>query len=132
MLLIHESDVPEVTVPGRYLRWVVSDHSGLPSDECTFCVMSGEPGQTVKPAHSHPDCEELVYFIEGNGQVYVDGVIRPVKAGSAVLFTRDSVHMVRNSGDTEMKAACFYSAATSLDKYVFHPEVDFDTGILEE
>lgn len=128
MLAIHESEVPEVAVPGRFLRWLVSPEHGLPSDECTFCVMKVEPGETVKPAHSHPDCQELVYFIEGSGHVYVDDLIKPVEAGSAVLFTRDSVHMVRNSGDTVMKVACFFSDATSLDRYEFHPDIVFDEG----
>jgi len=128
MKAIHESEVPEKAVPGRFLRWIVGQQSGLKSNDCACCIMRVEPGSTVQPAHSHPDCEELVYFIEGNGHVYVDGLITPVKAGSAVLFEKDSVHMVRNSGKKEMKVACFFSEATSLDKYQFHEGVDFDKG----
>ena len=130
MKVIHESEVPEKEVPGRFLRWIVEPVSGLKSEDCACCIMRVESGSTVRPAHSHPDCEELVYFIEGEGHVYVDGLITPVRAGSAVLFEKNSVHMVRNSGKTEMKVACFFSAATDLSKYRFHEDVDFDTGKL--
>ncbi len=129
MLAIHEKDVPGVSLPGRVLHWVVSREQGLPSDGCTFCVMYVQPKQTVSPAHSHPDCEELIYVVSGSGHVYVDGEIVAVREGSAVLFSKDSVHMVRNSGDTEMKVACFFSEATNLTLYEFHPNVLFDEGV---
>jgi len=128
MKVIHESEVPEKAVPGRFLRWIVEPVNGLKSDDCAGCVMRVEPGSTVKPAHSHPDCEELIYIISGNGHVYVDGLITPVRAGSAVLFEKDSVHIVRNSGNEELKVVCFFSAATNLSKYQFHEGVEFDGG----
>jgi len=90
------------------------------------------PGQTVQPAHSHPNGEELIYFISGNGHVYVDGIIRPVREGSAVLFEQGSIHMVRNSGDQEMKVACFFAPASKLEEYEFHPDTNFDDGHIEE
>ena len=137
MKVIHESEVPEKAVPGRFLRWIVqpehsaaedSPNAGLESADCACCIMRVEPGSTVQPAHSHPDCEELIYFINGEGHVYVDGLITPVKEGSAVLFEKNSVHMVRNSGKEEMKVACFFSEATDLSKYQFHKDVNFDRG----
>ena len=128
MKVIHESQVPEKSVPGRFLRWIVEPEHGLASDDCACCIMRVEKGSTVQPAHSHPDCEELIYFIKGEGHVFVDGLITPVKEGSAVLFEKDSIHMVRNSGNEEMKVACFFSAATNLSKYQFYENVDFDGG----
>jgi len=128
MKVIHESEVREIAVPGRFLRWIVEPANGLKSDHCTSCIMRVGPGATTQPAHSHPDCEELVYFIEGDGLVYVDGLIAPVRAGSAVLFEKDSIHMVRNSGKHEMKAACFFSEATNIGKYKFYEDVAFDGG----
>ena len=130
MIVINESEVTEKAVPGRFLRWIVGQGSGLKSDDCACCIMRVEPGSTVQPAHSHPDCEELIYFIKGNGHVYVDGQITPVMAGCAVLFEKNSVHMVRNSGKEEMKVVCFFSAATDLSKYRFHEDVVFDEGKL--
>ena len=127
--VIHENDVAEKKVPGRYLRWVVDGASGgLDGKFCSCCIMRVEPGQTVNPAHCHPDGEEMLYIIRGEGKVYIDGTIYPFKEGSAVLFEQGKIHMVRNTGTEELKVACFFAPASNLDEYEFHPEVDFDGG----
>ena len=127
--VIHETDVAEKKVPGRYLRWVVDGGvSGLDGKFCSCCIMRVEPGQTVNPAHCHPDGEEMLYIIRGEGKVYIDGIIYPFKEGSVVMFEKGKIHMVRNSGTEELKVACFFAPASNLDEYEFHPEVDFDGG----
>ena len=128
MKMIHESEVIEKAPPGRFLRWIVSADSGLDSDLCSCCVMRVLPGHTVQPAHSHPNGEELIYIICGEGKVYVDGVINPIREGNAVLFEKGSIHMVRNDGENEMKVVCFFTPRTSLDEYKMHPEIDFDAN----
>ena len=130
MKTIHESEVTERAPPGRFLRWIVDPADGLEANNCSCCIMRVEPGRTVSPAHCHPDCEELIYIVSGSGKVYADGVIKPVREGSAVLFDKGSIHMVRNDGAVELKVACFYAPRTSLDKYELHPEVDFDRGAI--
>jgi mannose-6-phosphate isomerase-like protein (cupin superfamily) len=127
--IIHESNVPEKAVPGRFLRWVVDKKEGLPAEFCSCCIMRVEPGKTVQPAHCHPQGEEMLYIISGSGKVYIDGTIYPIREGCAVLFEKGKIHMVRNSGADEMKVACFFAPASSLDAYEFHPEVDFDGGV---
>ena len=125
----HENEVTEKKVPGRYLRWVVDQKGeGLDGEFCSCCIMRVEPGQTVSPAHCHPNGEEMLYIISGSGKVYIDGMIYPFTAGSAVLFQKGKVHMVRNTGLEELKVACFFAPATSLEEYEFHPEIDFDGG----
>jgi mannose-6-phosphate isomerase-like protein (cupin superfamily) len=132
MKSIHESNIPEIAVPGRFLRWAVQNGgAGLGSDYLSCCVMRVMPGETVKPAHSHPDGEEMLYFVEGQAKVYVDGVIRSMGPGSIVVFEKDSVHMVRNAGKEELKVVCFFAPPANLGAYVFHPEVEFDQGVEE-
>lgn len=126
--VIHESEVKEIKVPGRYLRWVVDKKGALPGQYCSCCIMRVEPGETVSPAHCHPVGEEMLYIIQGSGKVYIDGVIYPFRAGSVVLFEQGKIHMVRNTGKEELKVACFFAPPSNLDTYEYHPEVDFDGG----
>ena len=66
MINVRESDIPENDLPGRKLRWVITPEK----DGCEFlssCVIRVAPGAKVKPAHSHPNGEELVYIISGSG-----------------------------------------------------------------
>jgi quercetin dioxygenase-like cupin family protein len=79
----------------------------------------------VRPAHSHPNGDEVIHIIRGTGRVLVAGEIAPVAAGSTVLFPRGAVHMLHNTGTEEMKVVCFFAPPTGLDNYVMHEGVDF-------
>src|SRR5512140_1491532 len=105
--LIHESDVEELALPGRHLRWLVNADN-LGAKFLSVCVIRVAPGGTVKPAHSHPNGEECIYIVRGSGRVMVDGALQQVKEGTAVLFPQGSVHMLQNDGDEEMKVICFF------------------------
>ena len=122
--LIHESDAQSLDLPGRNLRWLVNADL-LGAKHLSMCVITVEPGQTVRPAHSHPNGEEVIYIVSGSGQAMVNGEVSAVREGTAVLFPQGEVHMLRNSGDTQMKVACFFAPATNLDNYKFFEDVEF-------
>lgn len=124
MTILHETDVPETEQPGRFMRWLASDDA-LPAHHLSACVIRVMPGETVRPAHAHPRSEELIYLLTGSGQVMIEGETGDVRAGSAVLFEQGKVHMLRNTGDVEMKVICFFAPATGLDNYVTFEDVTF-------
>jgi quercetin dioxygenase-like cupin family protein len=121
---LHEADIDELDLPGRHLRWLVSK-DGLPSHYCSACVIRVAPGQRVRPAHSHPNGEEVIYIITGTGRVLVAGEVEQVRAGSTVLFPQGAVHMLHNTGTDEMKVVCFFAPPTNLENYRMHDGVDF-------
>ena len=77
----HETEVEELDLPGRHLRWLVGD-GGLTSAHCSACVIRVAPGEKVRPAHSHPHGEEVIYIISGSGRVLVAGEVAPVREGT--------------------------------------------------
>ena len=121
---LHESDVEELDIPGRRLRWLVADE-GIKAENCSVCVIRVSPGDRVRPAHSHPEGEEVIYIMTGSGRVLVDGEVSSVRAGSVVLFPQGKPHMLHNTGSDEMKVVCFFAPATSLANYRIHEDVDF-------
>jgi len=122
--VIHESEAKALDLPGRKLSWLVNEEL-LDAKHLSMCVIRVEPGQTVRPAHSHPHGEEVIYIVSGSGRVLVNGEVSPVREGCAVLFPQGQVHMLQNTGDTPMKVACFFAPATSLDNYRFFEDVEF-------
>lgn len=124
MTIIHESEVPEVEHPGRFMRWLANPDS-LPSKNLSVCVIRVLPGETVRPAHSHPNSEELIYIITGSGKVMIENEVGAVKAGSAILFEQGKVHMLKNTGDIEMKVICFFAPATNVDNYKTFENIQF-------
>jgi quercetin dioxygenase-like cupin family protein len=121
---VHEDDVRELDLPGRHLRWLVNSDL-LGAKHLSMCVIRVEPGETVRPAHSHPNGEEVIYIVKGSGRVMIEGEVGPVQEGSAVLFPQGAIHMLQNTGSEEMKVACFFAPATNLDNYKFFEDVDF-------
>jgi quercetin dioxygenase-like cupin family protein len=84
-----------------------------------------QPGETVRPAHSHPHSEEIIYLLSGTGRVFIEGVVEPVHAGCAVLFPQGSIHMLQNSGMEPMKVACFFAPPSDLSTYKIFEDVQF-------
>ena len=121
---IHEDDAEALGLPGRELRWLIA-RTAVPATHCSTCVIRVAPGDKVKPAHSHPNGEEVIYIIQGSGRVLVNGEVSPVRAGSTVLFPQGQVHMLHNTGIEEMKVVCFFAPGTGLDNYKFFDDVDF-------
>src|SRR5438874_7768381 len=114
--VIHEDEAEELNLPGRQLRWIVSDKPhALHAAHCSACVIRVAPGEKVRPAHSHPHGEEVIYIIRGSGRVLLAGDVAPVKAGSVVLFPQGAVHMLHNNGEEEMKVVCFFAPGTNLE-----------------
>lgn len=122
--VVNEADVEALDLPGRRLRWLITGTS-VGAEHCSMCLITVQPGQTVKPAHSHPNGEEVIYVVSGTGRVLIDGVIQAVSAGSACLFPQGSIHMLQNSGPDVMKVACFFAPPSSLETYKFFEGVDF-------
>jgi len=121
---IHEQDVDAIELTGRRLRWLVAP-GAVKADHCSACVIVVPPGERVRPAHSHPNGEEVIYILTGSGRVLVGTEVSPVRQGTAVLFPRGVVHMLHNTGSVEMKVVCFFAPPTGLDNYVMHEGVDF-------
>jgi mannose-6-phosphate isomerase-like protein (cupin superfamily) len=121
---IHETEAEELDLPGRHLRWIVAENA-IAAKSCSSCVIRVAPGEKVRPAHSHPNGEEVIYIIRGTGRVLVGGEIAPVREGSVVLFPRGVVHMLHNTGEQEMKVVCFFAPPTNLENYRMHEDVDF-------
>jgi quercetin dioxygenase-like cupin family protein len=121
---LHESEVEELALPGRQMRWLVHS-TGLESSFCSMCVIRLAPGEKVRPAHSHPQGDEVIYIMRGSGRVLVSGEVQAVREGTAVLFPRGAVHMLQNTGTEEMRVACFFAPPTGLENYQMHEGVDF-------
>ena len=121
---IHEDDVEALGLPGRDLKWMVAP-GAIQANHCSTCVIRVAPGDRVRPAHSHPNGEEVIYVIRGTGRVLVGSDVRAVSPGTVVLFPQGVVHMLHNSGAEEMKVVCFFAPPTGLENYKMHEDVDF-------
>jgi len=122
--IVDETSIEALDLPGRDLRWIITKDT-VNAKHCSMCMIEVAPGETVRPAHSHPNGEEVIYIIQGSGRVMIDGVVEPVKQGCAILFPQGCIHMLQNSGSELMKVACFFAPQTDLSNYKFFDDVQF-------
>ncbi len=122
--IVYENQIEVQHLPGRDLQWLFTPEQNV-SDSFSMNVVVIKPGCTVSPAHSHPEKEEIIYIVDGHGKAYIDGEVHDIYRGTAVLFTKKSVHMLRNTGSTDMKVVCFFTPQATMADYEFHNQVVF-------
>ncbi len=54
------------------------------------------PGESFPP-HKHPDCEEVYYFLEGEGVMTINKESFGVKKGDCVLVEINEYHSLKNN-----------------------------------
>lgn len=122
--VFHEDEAEEKDLPGRRLRWLVRpDTTG--TEHCAVNMVRLAKGAIVTPAHSHQKSEEVIYVIRGEGEVLLDGKVYPLREGSVAVFPKQSIHMLRNTGTSEMKVICFFAPPTDTTEYTFHESIKF-------
>ena len=122
--IVYEDQIELQELPGRDLRWLFTPDMNV-TRNFSMNVVVIKPGNTVKPAHAHPDLEEVIYTTSGEGSVLIDGKVHALRTGTAVLFKAGSIHMVRNTGSEDMKIVCFFTPPATLKNYTFHEDVEF-------
>jgi len=124
MKIVRLEDISEVALPGRYMKQIITKDT-VGAQNLFICKIRVPKGETVRPAHAHPNEEEVVYILKGHAKVYVNGEVEELSPGGAIFFPPSSIHMLKNVGEEELEALCCFSPPTSPSNYELYPEVIF-------
>ena len=78
-------------------------------------------GRTVLPPgarhdrHLHPNCDEFLVVVAGQGEIYTNTGREPSKAGDVIYTPRGNWHGFDNTGDTDVLLIWGWSGAGSLE-----------------
>ena len=89
-------------LPSRGYVTVKFTPANTPYEDFCAGVQLLPPGCHIRE-HGHLRNHELVFVYEGTGTVTIDDVTTPLLPGSTVLFCRDAVHRIDNTGLVDMK-----------------------------
>jgi mannose-6-phosphate isomerase-like protein (cupin superfamily) len=107
--IVRYDDQPSLPASGdREFRYLVTDEVGCRDLTQFFGVIA--PGRA--PDHSHV-YDEVIYVLEGEGTLHIDGEHEPVAAGTCIHLPPLREHSLENSGEGPMKVVA-----------VFHPAGD--------
>jgi len=56
--------------------------------------------------HYHKQSEEFYFILKGEGSMEIDGEIKPVTVGDAILIPRNSWHQISASSDLQFLCCC--------------------------
>lgn len=99
MKIIHLSGVPK-TVTHNTLRQKIIDVGDVKTGLQTVNYVEMKPKDEFEP-HSHPDCEEYFFAIDGEAQVVINGKSFDFKKGDFLVAEKGEMHsFVNNSEDS--------------------------------
>lgn len=111
-----EDQEPLPATPNREFRYLVNEEAGcLDVTQFVGLIPPGRPGM-----HSHT-YDEILYVIEGDGRLHMNGASRTIRAGSCMHLPPLREHAVENTGNGTMRVLG-----------VFHPSGDPASRAYEE
>ena len=118
-------DTPIKELEGRQMYMLITPET-VKSEYMSMVLIKVKLGQTVRPCHSHPTSEEIIYINRGEGEAWIDGEISAFKVGTAIIFPRGAKHMIRNTGNSELEVLCVYSPPVTPESYQLFRNIEFE------
>ncbi len=103
------TEVEPVELDWGRLSWLIGNPH-TPGAEQTFGVVTIDPGKR-NPLHMHPNCEELLYVIEGEADHKLGDEMFRLRPGDVIRIPRSVPHWARAIGDSPVVAVISFSSA---------------------
>ena len=90
------------------LAWLV-DAQRMEGAEQAFGIVTIDAGQR-NPLHRHPNCEELLYVLQGTADHTLGDKVVQLKAGDIIRIPRGVPHYAQATGDGPVVAVISFSS----------------------
>ena len=102
------ADAVELDLPGRRSREILSGASGADSTVRIVEIAGPDPGAKPRPPHWHPDCEECIHVLSGEGVTWVEGEELAMHPGDTIRIAPGERHVTRNVGAVPLVLYCTF------------------------
>jgi quercetin dioxygenase-like cupin family protein len=96
--LRHQREIPGRALDGGTLQWLVDRELGAEHVMAYRLTLEPDSSET----HVHVGAEEVLYVLEGNGEVRVEAVAHAVSPGRAVFVPEGAEHGYVNTGNSPL------------------------------
>jgi quercetin dioxygenase-like cupin family protein len=118
MYSIHEDEVELKQLKGRSYKLLGSEET-IGCKNLNMGISFFPPGRHA-PGHIHETEEEVVYCMEGTGELVIDGKPEKIKPGTVVCMPPKSLHSVNNTGKETIKLLFMFSPGVKIGQYKNH------------
>lgn len=122
MLKTSRRDAPPfITKDGSTIRELMS-YRNSPARRMSLAEATLPPGRGTE-RHTHPESEEIYYFLSGRGRILAGDEWHDVEAGDSVVHLPGARHQTWNTSDSEpLVFLCLCSPAYEHDDTVILPD----------
>ena len=106
---IGAGDSVQLALPGRISHQIAGTGTGA-ENVCVRLVEIAPETENCerRNPHYHPDVEECIYVLEGEGCTHADTGDYQMSAGDTLIMPPNEKHMTRNIGNHTLKLLCFF------------------------
>jgi mannose-6-phosphate isomerase-like protein (cupin superfamily) len=101
------------------LQWVCNEKL-MPGSLQTVGLAAILPGKH-NPVHYHPNCEEVLYVISGEGLQSYDGRTILLKAGMTIRIPANTKHNMVNTGTETLRTLVSFSSGDRKTVFLEEP-----------
>ena len=112
---IHENDIKGLSLPGRVSKILIGPKT-VRSENLSFGITVMSPKTIQSPPHAHPEEDEIIYVINGEGVITSGKESAKIYPGIAMYIPAGVMHNIENKSDCEMKLTC-----------CFHPPIELES-----
>ena len=112
---IHEDDIETKELPGRRHKMAVRPDNMGAEKMCAGTAVF--PANKHAPSHVHEKEEEILYVLEGEGNMYFDGKAEPIRKGTFMLVPPGVEHSLESVTSTELKVFYVFSPSVKQGSY---------------
>lgn len=94
-------------------------------------VMDIPPGGEIG-METHPNVEQTLFFLSGQGKAILDGKEYPIGGGYVVVVTPGTQHNFVNTGSEALKVYTIYTPANHIDGRVHKTKAEADADEADE
>lgn len=102
------TEAVELDLPGRRSREIVAGARGASSTLRRVEIAVPAPGEPARRPHWHPDSEEVIHVLDGEGVTWVEGEEHPMAPGDTIRIAPGERHVTRNTGTGPLVLLCFF------------------------
>ncbi len=113
--LRHQTEITGIPLDGGTLQWLIDRDLGAEHVMAYRLVLESDSALS----HVHAGAEEVLYILEGSGEVRIEGATHQVGAGQAVFIPDGAEHTYINTGEPPLVVVGALAPPVDLDD--IHP-----------
>jgi quercetin dioxygenase-like cupin family protein len=108
--LTDSASLPDESFEWGTLKWLMNAKIS-PGAAQTLGICHILPGHR-NPAHFHPNCEEVLYMLAGEGEHSFNGQLVQLRTGSTIRIPAGVKHNLKNTGASILSCLISFSSGT--------------------